>query len=129
MNCHIRIAKPVRDLMLTEKMYTQGLKLTLLGKFENHEGFDGIMLGTSGMNYDFEFTHCKTHEIIPTSTCEDLVVLYEPNYEKWQKMCDDMINAGFVQVTSFNPYWDVNGKTFQDIDGYRVVIQNAEWSV
>jgi len=31
-------------------------------------------------------------------------------------------------VESFNPYWDVHGHTFQDLDGYRVVIQNDEWS-
>ena len=40
-----------------------------------------------------------------------------------------MIAAGFVQVESYNEYWDVVGKTFEDIDGYRVVLQNQEWSV
>ncbi|ECG3432622.1 VOC family protein, partial [Salmonella enterica subsp. enterica serovar Oranienburg] len=27
-----------------------------------------------------------------------------------------------------NPYWDVNGKTFVDRDGYRVVMQNKAWA-
>jgi hypothetical protein len=35
--------------------------------------------------------------------------------------------AGFAPVTSFNPYWDVDGVTFEDPDGYRVVIQQASW--
>ena len=39
-----------------------------------------------------------------------------------------MLAAGFVQVASFNPYWDVHGQTFEDVDGYRVVLQNAVWS-
>jgi hypothetical protein len=30
-------------------------------------------------------------------------------------------------VQSFNPYWDQHGKTFEDPDGYRVVLQNAAW--
>jgi YycE-like protein len=30
-------------------------------------------------------------------------------------------------VKSFNPYWDGNGCTFEDPDGYRVVLQNAAW--
>jgi len=38
-----------------------------------------------------------------------------------------MLAAGFRQVASFNPYWDRCGRTFEDFDGYRVVLQNAEW--
>jgi len=36
--------------------------------------------------------------------------------------------AGFVEVKSFNPYWDKLGRTFEDHDGYRVVLQRAAWS-
>ncbi|VFS80271.1 Uncharacterised protein [Raoultella terrigena] len=36
--------------------------------------------------------------------------------------------AGFTPVSSFNPYWDVSGRTFADDDGYRVVLQNRTWS-
>jgi hypothetical protein len=39
-----------------------------------------------------------------------------------------MIAAGFSPVAAFNPYWDTRGRTFEDDDGYRVVLQNAEWS-
>ena len=30
-------------------------------------------------------------------------------------------------VKAFNPYWDRKGKTFEDPDGYRVVLQQASW--
>jgi hypothetical protein len=36
--------------------------------------------------------------------------------------------AGFAAVKAFNPYWDEKGKTFEDADGWRVVLQNAGWS-
>jgi hypothetical protein len=39
-----------------------------------------------------------------------------------------MEKAGHKPVTAFNPYWDKNGKTFEDPDGYRVVLQNTAWS-
>jgi prolyl oligopeptidase len=39
-----------------------------------------------------------------------------------------MKNAGFNPVKSYNPYWDIKDKTFEDIDGYRVVFQNSNWS-
>jgi hypothetical protein len=38
-----------------------------------------------------------------------------------------MIAAGFREVASYNPYWTLEGKTFEDLDGYRVVLQNAAW--
>jgi len=33
----------------------------------------------------------------------------------------------YKPVKPFNPYWDKKGRTFEDPDGYRVVLQNAEW--
>ncbi|HCG8759905.1 TPA: prolyl endopeptidase [Vibrio parahaemolyticus] len=39
-----------------------------------------------------------------------------------------MLSAGFMLVLSYNAYWDVAGKTFEDVDGYRVVLQNREWN-
>jgi hypothetical protein len=32
-------------------------------------------------------------------------------------------------VRSYNPYWEEAGVTFEDPDGYRVVLQNAEWAL
>lgn len=52
-------------------------------------------------------------------------MFYVPNLEEWESACDRFVDNGFVRVTSFNPYWDVLGRTFADHDGYRVVMQNA----
>jgi len=38
-----------------------------------------------------------------------------------------MIQAGFKPVDSFNPYWQQQGQTFQDYDGYRTVLQCQQW--
>jgi len=54
-------------------------------------------------------------------------VLYYPDAGDWQAAVDRMRGAGFAPVKSFNPYWDRNGRTFEDADGYRVVLQNARW--
>jgi hypothetical protein len=32
---------------------------------EDHEGFDGVMLGTPGMPHHFEFTLSRTHPVVP----------------------------------------------------------------
>lgn len=109
-------------------MYCKGLGLHVLGGFQNHEGFDGVMLGNEGSDYHFEFTHCRTHPVNPCSTPEDLLVLYYPDKDEWTRRCLNLVAAGFKEVDSFNPYWRTSGRTFQDHDGYRIVLQNAGWT-
>jgi len=125
---HLRIARPVSDLAHSTAMYCRGLDLHVIGGFEDHDGFDGVMLGAEGAGYHFEFTRCRTHSVAPTPTREDLMVLYLPGAGEWQAACVAMSVAGFRQVESFNPYWDARGRTFEDPDGYRVVLHQTEWS-
>lgn len=108
-------------------MYRRGLGLRVIDSFEGHEGFDGVMLGLAGSNFHFEFTSCRTHPVAPAPTAEDLAVFYIPDRAEWRSACANMLAAGFKRVTSFNPYWEVRGRTYQDPDGYRVVLQNAGW--
>jgi YycE-like C-terminal domain len=86
------------------------------------------MLGKAGMGYHFEFTHCRTHAVQPTPTLEDLTVFYIPDADEWKSTCSNMLAAGFKRVDSFNPYWDNQGQTFEDRDGYRIVLQNTDWT-
>lgn len=125
---HLRIARPVSNLARTQTMYCQGLGLRVVGSFEDHAGFDGVMLGFPGAGYHFEFTHCRTHPVTPSPTVEDLAVFYLPTFSEWQSACANVLAVGFKQVASLNPYWEAHGHTYEDQDGYRIVLQNAEWS-
>ena len=125
---HLRVARPVTDLATTRRMYTQGLGLRELGAFENHEGFDGVMLGIPGAGYHFEFTCYRAYPVKPSPTDEDLIVLYLPDATQWKAACDRMLGAGFKPITAFNPYWDERGCTFEDPDGYKTVLEQASWS-
>lgn len=127
MQAQLRVARPVSDISRSERMYCAALDLVMLARFQNHRGFDGVMLGRRGMDYHFEFTQCLEHPMMPSPTREDLLVFYAPDREEWESACNRLVDNGFVLVTSFNPYWDVSGRTFADFDGYRVVIQNAAW--
>lgn len=124
----LRIARPVTDLARTRDMYCRGLGLRVIGRFEDHDGFDGVMLGAPGARYHFEFTYCRTHPVRPAPTPEDLVVIYIPAEAEWRAACSSMLAAGFRQVTAFNPYWDERGRTFEDGDHYRIVLQQEEWN-
>src|SRR5690554_5596268 len=45
---HVRIARPVTDITRSVAMYTRGLDLHEIGRFVDHDGFDGVMLQEPG---------------------------------------------------------------------------------
>ena len=124
----MRVARPTDHLALIVAMYRNGLGFEELGSFEDHEGFDGVMLGKRGSGYHLEFTHHRRHQVGRAPTKDNLLVFYFPDKAEWHAQCTRMQRAGFTEVASYNPYWDRQGKTFEDIDGYHVVLQNARWS-
>lgn len=127
MRPHLRIARPVSALERSVAMYSEGLGLTEIGRFADHAGFDGVMLGGVGLGYHFEFTYCRTRPVQPSPTEEDLLVFYLSDPAEWRRACKSMLEAGFNEVSSFNPYWRQRGRTFEDHDGYRVVLEQSEW--
>src|SRR5690349_20763257 len=53
----LRVARPTDRLADLVRFYTEGLGLTQLDAFSDHDGFDGVMLGAPGGLYHLEFTH------------------------------------------------------------------------
>ena len=58
---NMRVARPTDDLDRTVRMYSEGLGFEILGKFENHDGFDGVILGMWDLSYQLEFTYQAGH--------------------------------------------------------------------
>lgn len=125
---HLRVARPTDNLEALLRFYEQGLGLAVLYRFEDHDGFDGVMLGQSGAPYHFEFTTKRGHIVGRAPTPDNLLVIYLPEVEHWQAAVQRLKEAGFDPVPAFNPYWDRAGVTFEDPDGYRIVLQNAAWT-
>ena len=125
----MRVARPTDRLDEVAEMYAAGLGFSVLDRFVDHDGFDGIILGHPGHPYHIEFTQHRTHPTGGVATPDHLLVFYVPDRREWEDRCARMLDAGFRQVPSYNPYWDVAGKTFEDLDHYCVVLENAAWSV
>ena len=123
----LRIARPSDDLDALLPFYRDGLGLEILYRFEDHDGFDGVMLGRPGWPYHLEFTHHEGHPAGRAPTRDNLLAIYLPQRLAWQAAVNAMIEAGFHPVPSLNPYWDEHGKTFEDPDGYRVVLVHKSW--
>lgn len=124
---HLRVARPTDNLPAVVRFYREGLGFEVLSEFADHDGFDGVMLGREGSAYHLEFTRQAGHHVGRAPTTENLLVFYLPDEAEWKAALDRMRHAGYEPVEASNPYWDQNGKTFEDPDGYRVVLQNAAW--
>lgn len=127
MKPQLRIVRPVSSLELSIAMYRDGLGLHEIERFADRQGFDAALLGFPGLPYHFALTYCRDQPLVPTPTADDLTVFYVPDLVEWQRLSAAMLAAGFTEVSSFNPYWQRQGRTFADRDGYRVVLQQASW--
>lgn len=124
----LRVARPTDDLAALRHFYVEGLGLQELYAFTNHDGFDGLMLGHPQAPYHLEFTRQDGQFVPPAPTHENLLVFYLPAAADWQAAVARMRAAGYQPVPAHNSYWDRQGITFADPDGYRVVLQQAAWS-
>ena len=125
---HLRVARPSDDLPAVTRFYRDGLGFEVLDEFNDHDGFNGVMLGHMGAAYHLEFTRKRGHKAGRAPTEDNLLVFYLPGAAEWNRAVARLEGLGYKPVKAFNPYWDKKGKTFEDPDGYRVVLQNTSWA-
>ncbi|QRM28389.1 VOC family protein [Microvirga sp. VF16] len=123
----LRVARPTDRLDDIVRFYRDGLGFETVASFDDHDGFDGRMLGHPQAPWHLEFTQHRDHRAGRAPTQDNLLVFYLPDRAEWQAAVQRMRDNGYAPVPSFNPYWDRQGVTFEDPDGYRVVLQNMAW--
>lgn len=123
----LRVARPTNDLHKVTDFYTRGLGFEVLASFEKHAGFDGVIVGRRGCCWHIEFTHQHGVSVDRAPSTEHLLVLYLPEHHEWNAAVERLEAFGVTACAAENPYWDRQGKTFEDPDGYRIVLQNASW--
>jgi catechol 2,3-dioxygenase-like lactoylglutathione lyase family enzyme len=123
----LRVARPTNDLDACVRFYRDALGFDVLSSFTAHAGFDGVMLGFPGAPWHLELVreHGVTAPRAPTH--EHLLVLYVPDRDAWEQAVSRARAQGCVSVAPHNPYWAERGCTFEDPDGYRVVLENDAW--
>jgi catechol 2,3-dioxygenase-like lactoylglutathione lyase family enzyme len=127
-HAHLRIAHLSGNLAAAVTFYRDGLGLEVLYEFKDHDGFDAVMLGSKDAAYHLAFVHKTGHAVGPGPTDDNLLVFYLPDADEWARAVARLEKLGHRAVKAFNPYWDRKGKTFEDPDGYRVVLQQASWT-
>lgn len=127
--CVLRVARATDRLDAIRAFYVDGLGLKVLAGFEDHAGFDGLVLGWAEGPYHLEFTRERGRPAGATPDPESLLVFYLADAARWQAAVERLRASGAEPVASHNPYWDRTGLTFADPDGFRIVLQNGAWGL
>lgn len=123
----VRHARATHDLERTLLFYRDGLGLPVLGGFEDHAGYDGVMIGLPGPERHLEFTTDQGRHPVPAPGPESLLVLYYPEQAERDAVVKRLARLGFAAVAPENPYWTGKAVTIPDPDGYRVVLFAGRW--
>lgn len=124
----LRLSRPTNHLEAILSFYVDGLGFEVLDRFDNQQGWDGVILGHRDWPYQFEFTARRDESVVPPApTPEHFLVFCIPEGEYWQKRLKALFEAGFQQVTPHQLYADEGTATYEDPDGYRVVLRCGRW--
>lgn len=121
----VRVARPTDQLDKIKEFYVDGLGLEVVGHFENHQGYDGLMIGLPGKVYHLEFTQHVDGSPCPAPTHDNLLVFYMPDAKQIEVVVNRLDSLGYPVVEPENPYWAERGKTIEDPDGWRIVLMNT----
>ena len=119
----LRLARHTERLDDVIAFYRDGIGLTEIGGFRDHDGYDGVFLGVPGTGAHIEFTAGGGHGA-PAPHPESLLVLYLGDEEAVQAIA---ARLGVDPVPAANPYWAEHALTFEDPDGFRVVLVPEGW--
>lgn len=119
----LRVARHTEQLDALVRFYRDGLGLTEIGGFRGHDGYDGTFLEIPGTEAHLELTTGGAHGA-PVPHPESLLVLYLGDERHVREASERL---GIDPVAPANPYWAAHGVTFQDPDGFRVVLVGDRW--
>jgi catechol 2,3-dioxygenase-like lactoylglutathione lyase family enzyme len=120
-----RYARHTNNLEQLKTFYLEVLGFELLGKFKNHDDYDGVFIGIQDENWHLEFT--QSSENTNHKFDEDDVLVFYPNSKLEYELLVNRIEKNNIQFSKAkNPYWNENGKMFFDPDGYRIVISHLK---
>ncbi|WP_245872314.1 VOC family protein [Brucella pituitosa] len=118
----IRFARPTDKFSEVVTFYRDGLGLPELGSFADHAGYNGIMLGLPGKSAHLEFTEHQAGSPCRAPSEDNLLVIYITDENAYERLNRRMQGKGYAPVKPENPYWIDHSFTYEDPDGWRVVI-------
>ncbi|WP_282628160.1 VOC family protein [Empedobacter sedimenti] len=119
----LRIARHTNKIVEIKTFYTTILNLEILGEFQSHNGYDRVFIGKPDLDWHLEFT--TTHENVDHHIDEDdCLVFYPTMQQEYDEIIERLEIHHIKQIKSKNPYWNDNGVSFLDPDGFVVIVSS-----
>ena len=100
----VRVARQTDQLDAVVAFYRDVVGLPVIGGFDDHDGYTGVMLGAPGEAAHLEFTTHSSGSPGQPGGADDLLVLYA-DPEGVQEVVARARALGIEEVAPANPYW------------------------
>jgi catechol 2,3-dioxygenase-like lactoylglutathione lyase family enzyme len=118
MAMELRVARHTDRLEEVVAFYRDRVGLPELGRFNDHDGYDGFFLDLPGTGSHLEFTGGGDLPA-PEPHPESLLVLY---LETQQDLDAIAARLSPSETTPANPYWQCAARAFADPDGFQLLL-------
>ncbi len=120
----LRIARPTGQFEAVVGFYRDVIGLPQLDRFDDHDGYSGVMIGLPGEGVHLEITTHSDGVDGTAPTRDNLLVLYIDDAAAIAALIERMAAHGYQPVSPENPYWANGGVSYEDPDGWGVVFMN-----
>jgi catechol 2,3-dioxygenase-like lactoylglutathione lyase family enzyme len=114
----VRIARHTDRLEEVVAFYRDRLGLPEVGRFTDHDGYDGVFLDIPGTEAQLELTSGGDHRA-PEPHPESLLVLYFESEAEIEQVAERIAQSPVVPA---NPYWQANARAYADPDGFQLLL-------
>lgn len=120
----LRVARHTAQLQPLISFYTDILGLNVIGDFKDHATYNGVFIGGKNTGWHLEFT--ESDEAPDHYADEDDLLVFYVSPEEYKTITARISDHNIKPVPAKNPYWQENGITIIDPDGFRIVISIAK---
>lgn len=118
-----RSARHTNRIKEIETFYTKILNLDILGDFKNHNGYDGLFTGKANTDWHLEFT-TSSDDVNHQFDEDDCLVFYPETQDEYEAVIKNLEFYRIEPIQAKNPYWNINGISFLDPDGFVVIVSS-----
>ncbi len=101
--------------------YRDRVGLREVGRFDGHDGYDGVFLEVPGTGTHLELTTGGIHPALEPHP-ESVLALY---FETQEALLEATVRMAQSTVETVNPYWRKNARAYEDPDGFLVLLALA----
>ncbi|GAA4899833.1 hypothetical protein GCM10023311_26520 [Flaviramulus aquimarinus] len=120
-----RNARHTNDLKPIIEFYSNILGLEVLFSFENHNDYSGVFLGKPDHQWHLEFT-ASVGKAEHSFDDDDVLVFYPTEHREYDEIVERIHEKKIEKLKAKNPFWNDNGITIKDPDGFHVIISNMK---